>query len=58
MKNKKFSNPWPWLLIGLALLFLSLSGWSVHRASNGVSATIAPDADVPGGAGRLPAHHE
>lgn len=58
MKNRKSPNPWPWLLLGLAVLFLSLSGWSVYRASSDVSATIAPEAGAPGGIGRFPEPHE
>ena len=58
MKKNRPSNPWPWLLVAIAVTFLYLSGWSVYRANDGVSAVIATDAEIPGGSKRLLQHHE
>jgi len=37
MTEIRTSNCWPFLLIFLGLLFLGLTGWSVHRSVTGVS---------------------
>ncbi len=58
MTKKKSTTPWPWFLLGLTVLFLSLSGWSVYRANHDVSSVVPTDAGVPGGSKRLPRHHE
>jgi len=40
MNDPEKAGHWPKIIIGIVLLFLLMTGWSIYRAATGVSAVV------------------